>query len=41
MHAAIIGVGAVVLLVFALLFRKLLAPTAEDLAPEGAAAAAA
>ena len=30
MHAIIIGIGAVVLLVFALLFRKLLAPTSED-----------
>ncbi|MBS0386325.1 MAG: MFS transporter [Proteobacteria bacterium] len=30
MHAAIIGVGAVVLLVFAFVFRKLLAPTAAD-----------
>jgi proton-dependent oligopeptide transporter, POT family len=33
MHAAIIAGGAVALVVFALLFRKLLAPTAEDLAP--------
>lgn len=32
MHAAIIAAGAVVLLVFAFLFRKLLAPTAEDVA---------
>jgi POT family proton-dependent oligopeptide transporter len=39
MHAAIIGVGALVLLVFALVFRKLLAPTAEEQQPEGAAAA--
>lgn len=33
MHAAIVGAGAVILLVFAFLFRKLLAPTAADLAP--------
>lgn len=33
MHAAIIAGGAVALVVFALLFRKLLAPTAQDLAP--------
>jgi proton-dependent oligopeptide transporter, POT family len=40
MHAAVIAGGAVVLLVFALLFRKLLAPTAADLGqPAGAAAA--
>ena len=32
MHAAVVAGGAVVLLVFALVFRKLLAPTSEDLA---------
>ena len=40
MHAAIIAAGAVLLVVFALLFRKLLAPTAEDVAPTGNAATA-
>jgi POT family proton-dependent oligopeptide transporter len=39
MHAAIIAAGAVVLLVFAVFFRKLLAPTAADLAPPTGAAA--
>jgi POT family proton-dependent oligopeptide transporter len=39
MHAAIIAAGAVLLVVFAFLFRKLLAPTAADMAPEGAAPA--
>lgn len=33
MHAAIVAGGAVALLVFALLFRKLLAPTAAEVAP--------
>ena len=37
---AIIAAGAVLLVVFALLFRKLLAPTAEDVAPTGNAATA-
>lgn len=32
MHAAIVGAGALILLVVALLFRKLLAPTAADAA---------
>ena len=39
MHAAIIAAGAVVLVVFAFLFRKILAPTAEDARPAAAAAA--
>lgn len=39
MHAAIVAGGAALLLVFALLFRKLLAPTAEDVAQQGAQAA--
>jgi POT family proton-dependent oligopeptide transporter len=39
MHAAIIAAGAVVLVVFAFLFRRILAPTAQDAAPAGAAAA--
>ncbi len=39
MHAAIIGAGAVLLMVFALLFRKLLAPTAADLGQPAEAAA--
>ncbi len=39
MHAIVISVGAIVLLVFAFLFRKLLAPTAEETPPAGAAAA--
>jgi POT family proton-dependent oligopeptide transporter len=39
MHAAIIGAGAVVLFVFAILFRKLLAPTAADLGQPAEAAA--
>jgi POT family proton-dependent oligopeptide transporter len=37
MHAAIIGAGAVALVIFALAFRKLLAPTAEDVAKNEAA----
>jgi POT family proton-dependent oligopeptide transporter len=41
MHAIIIAVGAVVLLVFALLFRKLLAPTTADLVGEAAKPASA
>lgn len=41
MHAAIIGAGAVLLVVFAVLFHKLLAPTAEAAAsPETSGAAA-
>jgi POT family proton-dependent oligopeptide transporter len=39
MHAIIIAVGAVVLLVFAFAFRKLLAPTGEERPAAGAAAA--
>lgn len=39
LHAAIIAAGAVLLVVFAFAFRRLLAPTAEDLAPAQAAAA--
>ncbi len=38
MHAAIIGAGAVLLLVFAIFFRKLLAPTAADLGQPAEAA---
>ncbi|MBT9444857.1 MAG: peptide MFS transporter [Hyphomonadaceae bacterium] len=41
MHAAIVAGGAVALLAFAFLFRKLLAPTAETLAESAAPAAAA
>jgi POT family proton-dependent oligopeptide transporter len=37
MHAAIITAGAVLLVVFALLFNKLLAPKAEDNAPDAVA----
>ncbi|MFO1018149.1 MAG: MFS transporter [Hyphomonadaceae bacterium] len=40
MHAAIIAAGAVLLVVFAFLFRKLLAPTAADVAPPENAATA-
>jgi POT family proton-dependent oligopeptide transporter len=40
MHAAIVAGGAVVLLVFALLFRRLLAPTAAEAAPNAAPAPA-
>jgi POT family proton-dependent oligopeptide transporter len=39
MHAAIVGAGAVLLLVFAVLFRRLLAPKAEDTAPAAPVAA--
>ncbi len=38
MHAAIVAGGAVALLLFAFLFRKLLAPTAEDIAQQKPAA---
>ncbi len=38
MHAAIIGAGAVVLVLFAVFFRKLLAPSAEDVAQQPGAA---
>lgn len=40
MHAAIIAAGAVVLVAFAFLFSKILAPTVEDAPPASAAAAA-
>jgi hypothetical protein len=40
MHAIIIALGAVVLLAFAFLFRKLLAPTAEEAPPAAGAAPA-
>jgi POT family proton-dependent oligopeptide transporter len=40
MHAIIIALGAVVLLAFAFLFRKLLAPTAEEASPAAGAAPA-
>ncbi|HYD72264.1 MAG TPA: peptide MFS transporter [Candidatus Binatia bacterium] len=39
MHAAVVAGGAVVLLVFALMFRKLLAPAATEVAPPAGAAA--
>jgi hypothetical protein len=39
MHSAIIAVGAVLLFVFAIFFRKLLAPTAADRGQPAEAAA--
>lgn len=41
MHAALVGGAGVVMLVLAVLFHRVLAPTAEDVAPSGAAAASA